>query len=100
MVDYFKRPWENRDGYAAHSPLTYADKVTTPLLIQHGEGDPRVPIAGAEVLSRAEGAGQDRGVRHLSARRPRLLEPVQQREQMRRNLEWFGRWLRVGARVH
>src|SRR5258708_38652503 len=47
MVDYFKRPWENREGYAAHSPLTFASKVTTPLLIQHGENDPRVPIAGA-----------------------------------------------------
>jgi prolyl oligopeptidase PreP (S9A serine peptidase family) len=47
MVDYFKQPWKNRDGYAAHSPLTFADRVTTPLLIQHGEADPRVPIAGA-----------------------------------------------------
>jgi len=26
MIDYFKRPWENREGYAAHSPLTFADR--------------------------------------------------------------------------
>src|SRR6266508_3955899 len=37
MADYFKRPWENRESYAAHSPITFADRVTTPLLIQHGE---------------------------------------------------------------
>ena len=53
MVEYFKRPWENRESYAAHSPLTYAGKVTTPLLIQHGERDPRAPIAGAWKFYRA-----------------------------------------------
>ena len=53
MVGYFKRPWENRESYAAHSPLTFADRVTTPLLIQHGEADPRVPIAGAWKFYRA-----------------------------------------------
>jgi dipeptidyl aminopeptidase/acylaminoacyl peptidase len=47
MVDYFKRPWENAASYADTRRMTYADKVTTPLLIQHGEVDPRVPIAGA-----------------------------------------------------
>ena len=26
MVEYFKRPWENRESYAAHSPLTFADR--------------------------------------------------------------------------
>src|SRR2546430_13960048 len=39
MAGYFKRPWENRESYTAHSPLTFADRVTTPLLIQHGEND-------------------------------------------------------------
>jgi dipeptidyl aminopeptidase/acylaminoacyl peptidase len=29
--------------YRAHSALTFADHVTTPLLIQHGAADPRVP---------------------------------------------------------
>ncbi|HMC22353.1 MAG TPA: S9 family peptidase, partial [Thermoanaerobaculia bacterium] len=47
MIEYWKRPWENREGYASHSALTFADRVTTPLLIQHGENDRRVPIAGA-----------------------------------------------------
>src|SRR5439155_3829037 len=38
MVDYFERPWESRESYAAHSPLTFVQRVTTPLLIQHGSG--------------------------------------------------------------
>jgi hypothetical protein len=53
MVEYFKLPWENPDGYRQHSPLTHAAKVTTPLLIQHGDRDPRVPLATAQKFFRA-----------------------------------------------
>src|SRR5207302_9081288 len=53
MVDYFKRPWENHESYVAHSPLTFVQRVTTPLLIQHGERDARVPISGACKFYRA-----------------------------------------------
>ena len=95
MVDYFKRPWENRESYAAHSPLTFADRVTTPLLIQHGERDPRVPIAGAWKFYR--GALKALGKTVEFDIYPRgghvLCEPMQQREQMRRNVEWFARWI-------
>jgi dipeptidyl aminopeptidase/acylaminoacyl peptidase len=94
MVDYFKRPWENRDGYAAHSPLTFADRVTTPLLIQHGEVDPRVPLAGAWKLYRTLKALGKTVELEIYPRGGHVLrEPMQQSEQMRRNLEWFARWI-------
>ena len=45
---YFKgSPWASRairDDYIAQSPITYADRVTTPTLILHDTGDVRVPI--------------------------------------------------------
>jgi dipeptidyl aminopeptidase/acylaminoacyl peptidase len=98
MADYFKRPWENRDGYAAHSPLTFADKVTTPLLIQHGEADPRVPIAGAWKFYRTLKAMGKTVELEIYPRGGHVLrEPAQQREQMRRNLEWFGKWIGKGS---
>jgi dipeptidyl aminopeptidase/acylaminoacyl peptidase len=95
MVDYFKRPWENAASYAEHSPLTYAGKVTTPLLIQHGEVDPRVPIAGAWKWYRALKA-QGKSVEFdIHPRGGHVLrEPMQQHEAMKRNLEWFTRWIR------
>src|SRR5437899_8070798 len=34
MVEYFRLPWENPDSYRSHSPLTWAARVTTPLLLQ------------------------------------------------------------------
>jgi len=98
LIDYFKRPWENRDGYAAHSPLTFADKVTTPLLIQHGEADPRVPIAGAWKFYRALKAMGKTVELEVYPRGGHVLrEPMQQREQMRRNMEWFAKWIRTGS---
>jgi dipeptidyl aminopeptidase/acylaminoacyl peptidase len=95
MIAYFKRPWENRDGYAAHSPLTFADRVTTPLLIQHGEADPRVPVAGAWKFYRTLKAMGKTVELEIYPRGGHVLrEPMQQREQMRRNLQWFTRWIR------
>lgn len=43
-------PWEDPDLLWKHSPLAYAHKITTPLLIIHSENDFRVPIAEAEQL--------------------------------------------------
>ena len=94
LADYFRRPWENREGYAAHSPLTFADRVSTPLLIQHGEADPRVPIAGAWKLYRTLKALGKTVEFEIYPRGGHVLrEPMQQREQMRRNLEWFAKWI-------
>jgi len=43
-------PWENPQWYAEHSPLTYAQDITTPLLIMHSENDLRCPMEQAEQL--------------------------------------------------
>ena len=95
MVGYFRRPWENADGYAKHSPLTYASRVTTPLLIQHGERDARVPISGAWKFYRTLKAMGKTVEFDIYPRGGHVLyEPVLQREQMRRNVEWFTRWIK------
>lgn len=94
MTHYFREPWENRASYAAHSPLTFIDKVTTPLLIQHGERDPRVPVAGAWKTYRAlEALGKTVELYVYPRGGHVMYEPVLQREVMRRNLEWFLHWL-------
>jgi dipeptidyl aminopeptidase/acylaminoacyl peptidase len=94
MIDYFRRPWENPDGYVAHSPLTFASRVTTPLLIQHGEVDPRVPIAGAwKFYKTLKTLGKTVELEIYPRGGHVLREPMQQREQMRRNLEWFTKWI-------
>jgi dipeptidyl aminopeptidase/acylaminoacyl peptidase len=42
--------WEARDAYLAMSPVTYAQQITTPLLILHSEDDLRCPVVNAEEL--------------------------------------------------
>src|SRR5262249_32921538 len=46
-------PWTAAETYRKYSPMTYVDRVRTPLLITHGEEDRRVPIAQAEEYYRA-----------------------------------------------
>ena len=46
-------PWTQHQPYAAASPLTYVEGASTPILIQHGERDRRVPPVQAEMLHRA-----------------------------------------------
>jgi dipeptidyl aminopeptidase/acylaminoacyl peptidase len=95
MIEYFKRPWENREGYASHSALTFADRVTTPLLIQHGENDRRVPIANAWKFYRALKAMGKTVEFDIYPRGGHVMfEPLEEQEMMRRNLEWFGRWIK------
>jgi dipeptidyl aminopeptidase/acylaminoacyl peptidase len=96
IVGYFKWPWENAASYTAHSPITFAGRVTTPLLIQHGEADPRVPISGAWKFYRTL---QTMGKTVEFDIYPRgghvLREPQQQRAQMQRNFEWMTKWIDV-----
>jgi dipeptidyl aminopeptidase/acylaminoacyl peptidase len=95
MLEYFGVPWEQRDIYQQNSPITHAAKIKTPLLIQHGENDRRVPVTQAwklyEALKRF-----DRIVEfEIYPRAGHVVyEPDLQREQMRRNVEWFRRWLK------
>lgn len=43
-------PWESPEFYWEKSPLAYVKNITTPLLIEHSEGDLRCPIGEAEQL--------------------------------------------------
>ncbi len=47
-------PWEDPEDYARRSPITYAAKITTPLMLIEGEEDYRTPpAAGGEMMFRA-----------------------------------------------
>jgi len=37
-------PWNNNKLYSDHSPVFHADKVTTPMLLLHGDSDTNVPV--------------------------------------------------------
>ncbi|HET9613886.1 MAG TPA: S9 family peptidase, partial [Candidatus Limnocylindrales bacterium] len=43
-------PWDDPDYFRAASPIAYADRIRTPLLIQHSEKDIRTTVGQAEQL--------------------------------------------------
>ena len=94
IAEYFRKPWEARESYVAHSPIHFARNVTTPLLIQHGERDLRVPIANAWKFYRALKALGKTVEFDIYPRSSHLYyEPMLEREAMKRNLAWFTRWI-------
>ncbi len=90
-------PWEDPARYVERSPLTYAPRITTPLLIIHSEEDYRCPIEQAEQLFvalrklRREAMlvrfpGENHELSRSGTPRHRL-------ERFRIILDWFARYL-------
>lgn len=84
------QPWTSTETYRKWSPMSYVDRVKTPILITHGERDMRVPIAQAEQYYRAL---KKRGVETVFLRYPReghgIQEPNHLIDLFQRQLEWF-----------
>lgn len=52
LVHYLTWPWEDWDLYKKASPIFYADRAQTPILIMHGAADPRVDPTQSRILYR------------------------------------------------
>ena len=90
MVEYYQRPWENPDGYARSSPLSHVAKVTTPILISHGDRDPRVPLATAQKFFRAlQAHGKTAEMDIYPGGGHVFYQPQQERAVMTRNFDWM-----------
>jgi dipeptidyl aminopeptidase/acylaminoacyl peptidase len=90
-------PWDNLQWYIEHSPLTYAQHITTPLLILHAEDDLRCMIEQAEQLFAALKRLRKEV---LLVRFPdenhemsRSGKPRHRLERYRYILDWFARYL-------
>jgi dipeptidyl aminopeptidase/acylaminoacyl peptidase len=77
-----------------HSPVSFASKVRTPVLIVHGEDDTNVPLSQATYFHRAL---CHFGVEHEFVVYPReghgVAERNHQLDLLHRTRAWFGRWL-------
>jgi dipeptidyl aminopeptidase/acylaminoacyl peptidase len=94
MAEYYKLPWENPDGYKRSSPLTHVAKVTTPILISHGDRDPRVPLATAQKFFKAlQALGKTAEMDIYPGGGHVFYPPQQERAVMTRNFEWMLKWV-------
>jgi dipeptidyl aminopeptidase/acylaminoacyl peptidase len=91
------KPWEDPEGYQHQSPLTYARRIRTPLLIIHSENDMRCSIEQAEnlfatlkMLGRRVAFVRFPGEPHGLSRGGR---PDRRLARLERILDWFARYL-------
>jgi dipeptidyl aminopeptidase/acylaminoacyl peptidase len=93
-VTEYGDPVADRDMLAAISPMTALDRITTPVLLTHGDRDTNVPVlesVQAHQALTARGATAEllllRGEGHTIVGRENLLHLSE------RVAEWFDRWL-------
>jgi dipeptidyl aminopeptidase/acylaminoacyl peptidase len=49
-----KTPWQDPEEFRVRSPITYVDRIKTPLMLVEGESDMRTPpVSGGEIMFRA-----------------------------------------------
>ena len=93
-----KAPFEDPEDFKARSPITYIDKVKTPLMLIEGEADWRTPpMAGGEMMFRAL---KYRHVPTVMVRFPdeshelsRSGKPWHRVERLQHIVGWFDHWL-------
>ncbi len=100
--EYGRNPWEEPEIYRLHSPLTFADQIRTPLLIQHAEQDLRCPITQAEelftVLRSLKRPVRLMRVPEESHELTRSGAPFRRVENIERISDWFRHFLIEGKR--
>ena len=93
-IEFGRYPWEDPEYFDSISPIRFATGIRTPLLIQHGDRDPRVPLATAQKFFRALTVLGKTVEMDIYPRGGHVFyEPAQERTVMSRNLEWFRRWI-------
>lgn len=98
--DYYKgNAWDDPSDLWRGSPLAYAGKIKTPLLIVHSDGDLRCPVGQAEELFTALRMQRKpvefvRYPAETSHGMSRNGPPNLRLDRLRRNLEWLDRYLK------
>ena len=95
LPSYFKsNPWDDWSKYDAHSPLRFIQNVKTPVMLQHGEADLRVPFSNSVMFYNAL-RRRNVPVRLLALpRQPHgPQEPRMVLKTMQTNIEWFEKYI-------
>jgi dipeptidyl aminopeptidase/acylaminoacyl peptidase len=95
LPSYFQNdPWNDWAKFDAHSPLRFVQNVKTPVMLQHCEGDQRVPISNAIMFYNAL---RRRNVPVRMFTMPRQghgpVEPRMVLKTMQTNVEWFEKYI-------
>lgn len=88
-------PWNRPDIYIEQSPLFYADRIDTPLLLLHGEDDTNVPPGESEQMYTAlKLLGKPVEYIRFAGQNHFILDYKKRRIWSDAIISWFDRWLK------
>ncbi|NBB92263.1 MAG: prolyl oligopeptidase family serine peptidase [Gammaproteobacteria bacterium] len=88
-------PWNNRELYVEQSPVYNADKVTTPMLLLHGEADTNVPVGESDNMFTAlKLLGREVEMVEFPGQDHWILDREQRYVWWDTILAWYDRWLK------
>jgi dipeptidyl aminopeptidase/acylaminoacyl peptidase len=95
LKSYMKaEPWQDAETYRKLSPISYVQNVTTPVLLQHGEADIRVPISQSIMFYNAlKRKGNIAKLLTLPRQPHGPNEPKMNLKVMQTNIDWFDTYL-------
>jgi len=93
-------PWQARQNYERVSPINFAGNIRTPTLIFHASEPPFIAAQSQELFAALK--RNNTPVEYLIYQRQGLgiNDPAQQADIIRRNLEWFNRWLQSNSAIN
>jgi len=87
-------PWDLSDLFLQRSAVYHVKNVKTPTLIQHPEKDISIPVEqGYELFTALKKLKVPVELAVYPRAGHMILEPKEQSDMLRRNLDWFNRWI-------
>lgn len=88
-------PWNRRDIYVDRSPLFMADKITTPLLLLHGDKDNNVPPGESyQMFAALKLLGKEVALVTISDQAHWIMKYEKRKHWMKTIMAWFDKWLK------
>lgn len=88
-------PWNRRDIYVDRSPLFLADKITTPLLLLHGDRDNNVPPGESyQMFAALKLLGKEVALVTISDQSHWIMKYDKRVHWMKTIMAWFDKWLK------
>jgi len=88
-------PWNRRDIYVDRSPLFLADRITTPLLLLHGDRDNNVPPGESyQMFAALKLLGKEVALVTIKDQSHWILKYDRRVHWMKTIMAWFDRWLK------
>lgn len=92
MADSY--PWKDKELFVNQSPLYNADKINTPLLFLHGDGDTNVPpMESVQLFTALKLLGKDTALVEVTDQNHHILEPGKRIKWQDTIFAWFAKYL-------